>query len=521
MTQEKLNRRISSADLPRDAVHVRLESLQEELKKNPKNTEVRSQIASLRRELNRAKQFTDIKKPLSEEIIGGRGFDGINADELLKIDKEEWERWIFLSKTFLYKQTKDTDGNIFEEAIDGKELNEWDTFLVDFWKNESANKRIGLGHMLPVSVEYVKVNGKIGVRTIMNNRVGYYESPSPKWYIPVFTGDTVTIPTKTEIETFTHKIQGTGLTKNIDQKATDEANDAYIEQLENQSPETVEINSIARESYDFWRSKNFPHHVAAAIVANEYKESTFNSRAKNEKEDAYGIFQWRAPRRAEILSGYGKDIKTLNHKEQLEAAYWELSTKYSTVMQALIKSNNAWEAAKIFAEQYEWSHASTINARISSAESYAFLLDPDNRSYNLWDHVVRRWPANTWRDSCGAAVRELLKSYGITGLPESGAHGKTWNETLDKMPDKFVRIKINHPREAYAGAILVFDGGKNWSDMNQEYGHVEIKWSDGRYYSYYASENPAGSARTKESDPKKYKELTGFTGYAYYPRQKA
>jgi hypothetical protein len=55
--------------------------------------------------------------------------------------------------------------------------------------------------------------------------------------------------------------------------------------------------------------------------------------------------------------------------------------------------------------------------------------------------------------------------------------------------------------------------------MNQMYGHVEIKGSDGRYYSYYASLNSAGSANTNEQDPKKFAEQTGFIGYAYYPRQ--
>jgi hypothetical protein len=45
---------------------------------------------------------------------------------------------------------------------------------VDFGKNKSANNKIGLGQMLSVDVGYVKVNGKIGVRSIINNRVGYY-----------------------------------------------------------------------------------------------------------------------------------------------------------------------------------------------------------------------------------------------------------------------------------------------------------------------------------------------------------
>ena len=82
-------------------------------------------------------------------------------------------------------------------------------------------------------------------------------------------------------------------------------------------------------------------------------------------------------------------------------------------------------------------------------------------------------------------------------------------------------MRINHPDQAYPGAILVYDGsGSEWSSMNKQFGHVEIKWSDGKYYSYYEGTRAGGSAATNEKDAKKYEELTGFIGYAYYPKQK-
>jgi hypothetical protein len=46
-------------------------------------------------------------------------------------------------------------------------------------------------------------------------------------------------------------------------------------------------------------------------------------------------------------------------------------------------------------------------------------------------------------------VRELLKQYGITGLPESNANGKNWEDILNRRPDQFFKVKISHPREAY------------------------------------------------------------------------
>ena len=49
-------------------------------------------------------------------------------------------------------------------------------------------------------------------------------------------------------------------------------------------------------------------------------------------------------------------------------------------------------------------------------------------------------------------------------------------------------MKISHPDYAYPGAILVYNGnGTLGSEANKDFGHVEIKGSDGKYYSYYES----------------------------------
>jgi len=82
-----------------------------------------------------------------------------------------------------------------------------------------------------VDIGYIKVNGQIGVRSIINNRVGYYTKPSADGYIPVFTGDVVSMPTVDEIRSFEEK-KDTKLVRNSDQKASDEANDLYIERAE-------------------------------------------------------------------------------------------------------------------------------------------------------------------------------------------------------------------------------------------------------------------------------------------------
>lgn len=517
----------NTREIPKESTQSQLDDLQKQLEQAEKQEDrarIRSEILAIKRSYNRTKQFTEISGNKLAEWKNN--LDNISAADLMRIDKEvsKEKRWEFLSKSFLYKRTQDSEGNISEEPTDGKNLKEGDILIVDFGGNKSANDRIGLGHMLGADIEYVSVNWKIGVRSIVNNRVGYYTGNSARWYIPVFNNDIVTLPRASEIQKFTEEIKESGIVKNTDQKASDDANDAYITKLEHTSIEAVEINTNVQESYNFWKSKGFSHEQAAGIVANEYKESRCNPKAVWDSGAAHWIFQWHNPRRSTIEGQFGKKILEMSHTEQLEAAYWEMTkTSESKVLWPLKAVTTAQEAWAIFSKIYERpaNEIGEMNSRGEMAEAFSMLLDTEWRSTNLGDHVVRRWPAKTWDDSCGAAVRELLKSYGVTGLPESGANGKNWEEILNKRPDQFIKMKISHPDHAYPGAILVYDGsGSKWSDMNKEFWHVEIKWSDGGYYSYYNGKRAGGSAATTEKDPQKYVDLTGFIGYAYYPKQK-
>lgn len=510
-----------------NSIIIKLGGLQEELKKspkNPENTKIRGEIAQLRRELNRTKQFTTITKESSKKIAEWKDMDTLSASQLMRIDREEWARWEFLVKSFLYKQTIDSEGNIFQESTDGKNLKEGEVLFVDFWRNKQANNRIGLGHMLWANIEYIKINGKIGMRSIINNRVGYYINNTARWYLPVFTGDIVSIPTAKEIQEFSKIAKDRKILKNRNQADSNTANNAYIWKLESSSLENVEINVNIQESYNFWKSKGFSHEQTSGIIANEYRESNANPRASGDGGNAKGIFQWHIDRQDNIKKGTGINIGNASHKDQLEAAYWEITQwGENKILTPLKSAKTAQESAVIFSEGYERpkNREYENSTRGQMADAFAVLLDIEWRSSNLGDYIVTRGPTNSWANSCGAAVRKLLQSYGITGLPETGANGKNWESILDERPSQFVKMKINHPDQAYPGAILVYNGnGSEWSDMNKEYGHVEIKWSDGKYYSYYEGSRAGGSAATNEKDPKKYESLTGFIWYAYYPKQK-
>lgn len=141
----------------------------------------------------------------------------------------------------------------------------------------------------------------------------------------------------------------------------------------------------------------------------------------------------------------------------------------------------------------------------------------------LGDYVMSTSLPNTWSSSCGQAVGILLNRFWIESLPQSWRDGKNWDDILNPRVSnwQFKKVAIAHPDEASAGAILVYDGsGQLGSEANKNYGHVEIKWSDGKYYSYYEWSRAGWSAANNTKNPEEYRKLTGFTGYAYYPLSK-
>lgn len=78
------------------------------------------------------------------------------------------------------------------------------------------------------------------------------------------------------------------------------------------------------ESMKFWLSQGYSRAQAAALVANEQRESNFNPSAIGDNGQAKGIFQWHPDRRQRILASTGIDIDKAGHADQLKAAAWEL-----------------------------------------------------------------------------------------------------------------------------------------------------------------------------------------------------
>lgn len=136
----------------------------------------------------------------------------------------------------------------------------------------------------------------------------------------------------------------------------------------------------------------------------------------------------------------------------------------------------------------------------------------------LGDWLVRRGPFPGRKNSCGASCGKLLEAFGLRSvLPQSGRDGKNWDKIIENYASAFFdKVPVNHPDDAPEGSVVVFkETARLGSAARKAHGHVEIKGSDGMFYSYYRSRNAAGSSRTSERDPAKYRTLTGFTGYAY------
>ncbi len=301
-------------------------------------------------------------------------------------------------------------------------------------------------------------------------------------------------------------------------------------------------------------TKDFPD-VPPHILVNLFdKESSprgsFDPTALNARTKAYGLGQMTPSTWDAIEEKTNKQYDRSSPYDQIyaSAAYLDFIMKlnrctiqdtivyYHTwpYVRVYIDNNDIWWLEKYKSSNPEiakWMSENSWNGYMNAARKYytedSMLLTTLDLSKSwteiatqLGDYVMSTSLPQTWSSSCGQAVGILLNRFGIEALPQSGRDGKNWDDILEPRVNngQFKKVAIKHPSEASSGAILVYDGtGSQWSNMNKDFGHVEIKWSDGKYYSYYEGTRAGGSAATNEKDPDNYRKLTGFVGYAYYP----
>lgn len=83
--------------------------------------------------------------------------------------------------------------------------------------------------------------------------------------------------------------------------------------------------SVAKESWDFWKSVGCDDIHAAAWLGNEDGETSFNYRAVGDHGEAHGPAQMHSPRSNYIKANMPEHINilTASHLDQLKAIHWE------------------------------------------------------------------------------------------------------------------------------------------------------------------------------------------------------
>lgn len=165
-----------------------------------------------------------------------------------------------------------------------------------------------------------------------------------------------------------------------------------------------------------------------------------------------------------------------------------------------------------------WLALSGVNLAVDGVwnDQMRELLEYPELAKSLGNFVENNyWSYGGGAFSCGASVGRMLNGFGIQGLPQSDRHGKNWDEFLDARLDQFTKVEINSPDDARPGGILCYNGGGGGSRsyMAKQFGHVEVKGSNGKYYYYNESDHWGGSAGANLKNSE-------FCGHVYYPRRK-
>lgn len=109
------------------------------------------------------------------------------------------------------------------------------------------------------------------------------------------------------------------------------------------------------KSYNFFLSRGYPPHVAAAITGNLKHESGFNVGIEGDKGyqggSSWGIAQFRGERLTRLKQQYGNNWKNLDN--QLAFVDWELNNTEKAAGNALKGAKNVFEAGQIMSDKYE------------------------------------------------------------------------------------------------------------------------------------------------------------------------
>ncbi len=152
--------------------------------------------------------------------------------------------------------------------------------------------------------------------------------------------------------------------------------------------------AAARQAVSYFKSQGYTQAQAIGLAANIQAESSYNPHPPQTafNKGHYGIAQWDATRRAQILAGTGIDVKTATYAQQLKAMAWELKHTQAPAGAALMKSRTAAGAAATVRQFYEKPGgkgptadrprmiiANRIQERLTGSTPLATLVNPAAR----------------------------------------------------------------------------------------------------------------------------------------------
>jgi hypothetical protein len=124
---------------------------------------------------------------------------------------------------------------------------------------------------------------------------------------------------------------------------------------------------------DYFTQQGWTPAQAAGLVANLQAESgkNLNPGAANNREQAYGIAQWRGSRQRDFAKKMGKPLQGSSLQDQLEFVQWELNNTESRAARALKSAQTAEDAAAIVDQYYERSSGQARQKRMAMAATLA------------------------------------------------------------------------------------------------------------------------------------------------------
>jgi hypothetical protein len=227
------------------------------------------------------------------------------------------------------------------------------------WHSLGVICLFGIGCNLPISnnMQTLKVEGKIYTPAEI-----VYETPldseikEEKVPQAVFT----TIPHESPYKKEKQAVEKVEIQK---EETKENFSSPYITKTTKKEKKTN--SEIALE---FFESKGYTKHHAAAVVGNLICESGLRTKAIGDGGKAYGIAQWHPNRQRRFKHVFGKDIRKANLIEQLEFVHWELNNTEKKAYKKFIASSNVHDAASLFDKHYERSSGAARKTRISLAK---------------------------------------------------------------------------------------------------------------------------------------------------------